>query len=178
MTYKFYISLFLTFVFVQYVNGQDALTGYDLESRNKADLVFECLLEVQNIQQTPYVLLSSGNSSYFIILNRKSHYTMVWGKLLEDQSFKVTSLKNQNKSDKLIESAFNIKNYHDGFISWDSEFYADGYEMASGAPTYFVMKDSNGNRFGESVLSMLVSPNPIDKKIYGYMATELINSSE
>lgn len=158
--------------------GQNELSGFHLESRNKADFLIDELIEEGHFDLSPYALLASNNTYYLIILDRGTHYSMAWVELEKNGNIKVDKVKNIKTSNSILKKVFDFKDYHKDFISFDSEFYKNGYELASGATTYFVVKDKNGIRYGESVLSMLVSPNPIDKKIYGFMATELINSSE
>lgn len=170
-----------SFLLSLYCFGQDTLSGYYLKSRVKADFVVQELIKMRHFDTSPYVLLSSSNHYYYIILDRKTHYSKVWVQLdnwidfTKSGKVKLTKVINESKPNDQIKGMFDFKKYHENFLSFDSEFYKDGYELASGAPSYFVAKNIEGIRYGESVLSILVSPNPIDKKIYGFMASELIN---
>ena len=66
--------------------------------------------------------------------------------------------------------------YHDGFITFDSDFYQpNGYELASGNLTYFVFKDENGFKYGEAKLSVFIKPNPIDGDVYFYLVSQILN---
>ena len=68
--------LFLSFILcVNFSFGQE-LNEFELKSRKKADHVFSKIAESQS-HNFPYLLLSSGNSYYLIIIDRKTHYTMV-----------------------------------------------------------------------------------------------------
>jgi len=150
------------------------LNDFELESRNKADLVFKEVAESQS-ENHPYVLFSSGNSFYLIIIDRKTHYTRIKASLTQNDSINVESVKTIKKSSEILEKAFNASLYHKKFIGFQSEFYKNGYELANGAMTYFVMKDKSRNRYGESCLSIIVKPNPIDIEIYNYFVMGIIN---
>ncbi len=158
--------------------GQNEISGYYLESRKRADLVINKLLEKNYFDISPYALLSSNNSSYLIILDRNTHFSMAWVELKHFGKIELISVRNEPKSNKELEFIFDFKDYHEEFISWDSDFYKDGYDLAKGASTYFVVRKADGKRYGESVLSMLVSPNPIDTRIYGLMVSELIGQNK
>ena len=168
--------LYLSFLLISGATfSQDKLEGYYAESREKADLVFEKIILNQVNQSCPYVLFSSGNQSYVIVLDRGTHYTIVSANLNLIEKVEIKKVKNETKPNELLAAAFDFSIYKREFMSFESDFFKEGYEIASGNPTYFVAKDKNGERYGESVLSFFVSPNPIDKKVYGYLATTLLN---
>ncbi len=150
------------------------LNEFELESRNKADLVFKEIAGPQS-EDLPYLLFSSGNLFYLIIIDRKTHYTRIKVSLTQTDSIQVDSVKSIKKSNGILEKAFDKSIYQKDFIGFQSDFFKNGYEFASGATTYFVMKDSRRNRFGESSLSIIVRPNPIDGEIYNYLVTEILN---
>lgn len=150
------------------------LNEFELKSREKADLVFKQVAESQS-KESPYILLSTSNSNYLLIIKRKTHYTKIKVTLDTNDSIKIESIKSLGLKDKTLEKAFNSSIYHKGFIGFQSEFYKNGYELSSGATTYFVMKDKHHNRFGESCLSVIIKPNPIDIEIYSYLLMTLIN---
>ncbi|WP_407557854.1 hypothetical protein [Winogradskyella sp. 4-2091] len=150
------------------------LNEFELESRNKADLVFDKIAEFQS-ENLPYLLFGIGNSSYLIIIDRNTHYTRIKANLIQNDSIEVESIKSLKKTIGILEKAFDISIYHKGFIGFQSEFYKNGYELANGAMSYFVMKDKDRNRYGESCLSVIVKPNPIDIEIYNYFVIGIIN---
>ncbi|MCL6274235.1 hypothetical protein M3P19_09450 [Muricauda sp. 2012CJ35-5] len=168
--------IYLSFLLISSIAfSQDKLQGYYADSREKADLVFNKIILNQVNQNCPYVLFSSGNISYLIILDRGTHYTIVRADLDQIDKVEIKKVKNETKPNELLATAFDFSIYKKEFISFHSEFYKEGYEIASGNPTYFVAKDMNRERYGESVLSFFVSPNPIDKKVYRYLAATLLN---
>ncbi len=158
--------------------GQQKLTGYYAESREKADLVFDKIILNQVNQSCPYLLFSSGNKHYLIILDRGTHYTIVRANLDLIDKVEIKKVKNEIKPNELLAKAFDFSVYKSEFISFESDFFKEGYEIARGNPTYFVVKDKNKKRYGEYVLSFFVSPVPYNKKVYGYITSTLINMTE
>ena len=63
---------------------------------------------------------------------------------------------------------FELQNYSSAFITKMSDA-----EYIRGNSSYFVVKDENGNRYGEFCLSSFTSPMPIDGKLYGYIVRRL-----
>ncbi len=150
------------------------INEFEMESRIKADSVFEKIAKSQS-ENMPYLIFGSGNQFYIIIIDRKTHYSRIKVSLDSTDNATIESIKSLKYTDKVLKKAFDKSIYHKEFIGFQSEFYKNGYELASGATTYFVLKDKNRNRFGESFLSILVKPNPIDSEIYNYLVRELIN---
>ena len=167
--------LFFFILFPSIGVSQRELSGFYLESRQKADSVYSKIIERETKSNNPYLLISSNNQFYLVVLDRDSHYTMVHCEFNQNGAIDIQKVINQEKSNTILNRAFDTSGYHTGFISFDSEFFKDGYEIAYGSPTYFVLKNSEGKRFGESVLSVLVKPNPIDPEVYGYLFSALIN---
>ena len=155
-----------------YSNSQE-MNDFEKESRIKADLVFEKTAKSQS-ENLPYLLLSSGNINYLIIIDKKTFYTQITAFLNPKQSVEIKAVKTIKKPNEILEKAFNKSLYHKGFIGFESEFFKNGYEIASGTTTYFVMKDSERNRFGESSLSFFIKPNPIDVEIYNYLTNKML----
>ncbi|MEL6926889.1 MAG: hypothetical protein AAFO94_22815, partial [Bacteroidota bacterium] len=59
-------------------------------------------------------------------------------------------------------------------IDLNSDFYKSGYDLSTGNPTYFYFSDSEGIKYGESQLTTLVKPNPVNKEIYNLVLTDLL----
>ena len=108
-------------------------------------------------------------------IERRTHYSRIKVRLDVNDNVQIESIKSIESTDKILKTAFDKSIYHTGFIGFQSEFYNNGYDLAQGSPTYFVMKDEERNRFGESCLSMIVQPNPIDMEVYSYLVNELIS---
>ncbi len=156
-----------------YVYSQE-MNDFEKESRIKADLVFEKIAESQS-ENLPYLLFSSANWNYLIIIDRKTHYTQIKAILKPNQSVEIESIISIKKSTEILQDAFDKSLYQKDFIGFESDFFKNGYELASGATTYFVMKDNNRTRFGESSLSFIVKPNPIKAEIYNYLRNKMLN---
>lgn len=170
-----HFAIFL-FLFYNLSIGQE-LSDFHVESRTKADMVFTKIMEGQKKKDAPYILLASGNSHYVIVQDRFSHYTFIQAELSSGEKIAINKVTTEVKPNKLLKRAFDFSIYHRGFISFSSEFYNNGYDIGSGAPTYFVVKDENGVRYGESVLSVFVKPNPIDAEVYAFLINKLIEQN-
>ncbi len=69
---------------------------------------------------------------------------------------------------------FQISNYKQDYITFDSDFFKPEYEISSGNITYFVLVDENKKRYGEARLSVFIKPNPIPTDIYLYLVNRII----
>lgn len=64
---------------------------------------------------------------------------------------------------------FDTTKYHRGYIDMNSNFYKDGYNEGWGRILYIVYVNKYGVNLAESRLPFLVSPNPIDRRIYNIL---------
>ncbi len=137
-------------------------------SRAKADLV----LSHFDSMRTEKILYSISDEHYYIILKDGCCYKEYYihndseGNIINRRSVK-TSKKN-----KLLAKAFDLDNYHTGFVT-----KADNPTVVQGNPSYFVVKDIGGKRYGEYSLSTITVPVPIDKQLYNYLLTRLLRES-
>lgn len=138
-------------------------------SRAKADLV---LSHFDNVR-TKKILYSISDEQYYVILKDGCCYKEYYihtdsAGNIKDQRI----VKTSKKSKKLLEKAFNLGNYHTEFIT-----KTDNPTVVQGNPSYFVVKDINGKRYGEYSLSTITVPVPIDKQLYNYLLTRLLKES-
>jgi len=63
---------------------------------------------------------------------------------------------------------FNLSQYHIDYITRKPEA-----KYISGKPTYFVVKDIEGKRYGEYRLSAITMPSLIDKNLWSYLLRRL-----
>ena len=68
---------------------------------------------------------------------------------------------------------FNLSQYHTDYITrmLDAKYI-------SGKPTYFVVKDIEGKRYGEYRLSAITTPSLIDKNLWSYLLRRLSEETE
>lgn len=169
---KYIISLILIvnfgFAFSQEMNE------FEMESRKKADLVFEKSTESES-ENLPYLMIGSGNQNYLIIIYRKTHFAQIKARIDSDDNIEIETTKSIKSTNKVLVKAFDKSIYKNDFVGFQSDFFKDGYELAIGATTYFVMKDKERNRYGESCLSVIVKPNPINVEIYNYLIRKLVS---
>ncbi|WP_168421747.1 hypothetical protein, partial [Candidatus Ulvibacter alkanivorans] len=148
------------------------LNYFEVETQERAKIVVNHFLE----ENKPYILFSLANYEYILIIDNGKNYIEKLVLYDKNDLIKLISNTKINKPNDFFKDAFDTNNYHQGFINFSSDFF-NGYEVtAHGGTTYFVMYDSEKNKYGESFLSLLVDPNPINKKLYGYLAQKIIDS--
>jgi hypothetical protein len=135
-------------------------------SRAKADLVLSHFDSIK----TAKILYSISDKQYYVILRDgccyKEYYihTDSAGNVKEQR---LTKTSKQNK--KLLAKAFDVNSYQKDFIT-----RADNTTAVQGNPSYFVLKNVDGKRYGEYSLSVITVPIPIDKQLYNYLLTRLL----
>ena len=138
-------------------------------SRAKADLI---LSQFDSIK-TEKILYSISDEQYYLILKDGCCYREYYihtdsAGNIKDQRISKTSKKNK----KLLTRAFDLNNYHKEFVT-----RANNPTVVQGNPSYFVVKDIDGKRYGEYSLSTITVPVPIDKQLYNYLLTKLLKES-
>lgn len=138
-------------------------------SRAKADLILSHFDSIR----TEKILYSISDEQYYVILKDGCCYREYYihtdsAGNIKDQRTAKTSKKNK----KLLAKAFNLDNYHKEFVT-----RANNPTVVQGNPSYFVVKDIDGKRYGEYSLSTITVPVPIDKQVYNYLLTRLLRES-
>jgi uncharacterized protein YpmB len=147
-------------------------------NRNKAISVIEKADLNDNVNNKPYLLFSINDKLYHIVVKNKTvleEYSIV----VKDDN-KVTSYSQgiiENPKNFLLES-FNSDTYQKEYIDLNSKFYESGYEISNGNPTYFYFKDKNGKIYGESKLTTIINPNPLNTDMYNYMLGKALSIAE
>jgi len=161
-----------------YLSGySQSLSEADLVSRNKAEMVLGDSLIMNTVKGHDHIVFSVADK-YFIVLLKKQGSFMEYHIQLDNERIKVLTDTVVQLSGELGNRIFDKTMYKKEFITFDSDFYKSGYEISSGNITYFVFKDKEGERFGESRLSMLIKPNPIDSAIYSYFVKRIMHYSK
>ena len=106
MNFIIKLSLIAILSYPSFCLGQSNLSGFHLESRNKADFVIDELMKKGYFDYSPYALLASNNTYYLIILDRSTHYSMVWVELSVLGDIKIDKVVNKNKSSQKIDMIF------------------------------------------------------------------------
>lgn len=141
-------------------------------SRKKADII---LSHFDTIQSTK-ILYSLLDKDYYVIIQNNNNYEEyyistdslnnihVFNKIDNKENRK--RLKEENNT---INKAFDLENYHKDLIT-----YIPNATYVGGKPSYFVVKDKNGKRYGEYSLSSMTAPSPIDPNLWVYLLRELL----
>jgi hypothetical protein len=150
------------------------LSEADLMSREKAETVLNS--EPFNGQiKGNHIIFSAADKDFIVLVQVANGFKEYYLKMRESQKPELVSETTVELSNQLAASVFDKTKYKEGFITFSSDFYESGYEVSSGNITYFVFKDRNGERHGESRLSMLIKPNPIDSSIYSYFVKRMMD---
>jgi len=139
----------------------------DSLSRAKAKLVSDVLAE-RTVGRS-YLLFSINDKHFLIVVEHKDYYRELY---LEVDSLSKPSEAievNIDKPNNILKKAFIKESYHKGFINLNSDFYKSGYKASDGNATYFYFKDRDGGIYGESRLTTIIKPNPIDVEVYNYL---------
>ena len=176
MTKKIYLIIVLL-ISITYCNAQ-CKKLYETESmetivssRKKADRLLELFRE-----NAPKVLYSLEDCYYYLIIKASPHnkeYYIALDSLGEIQVLYLlserTKTAKQKKYEKLLLEAGSI---------FEPTYYKEvsrsvETRIALGRPSYFVMKDASGKRFGEFCLSTLTVPLPINQALLTYLINRL-----
>lgn len=147
-------------------------------SRANADKV----LSYFDTLRMPKLLYSLEDRYYYLIVKDtpcyKEYYieTDSLGDVVQSHSLndkKIIGKKQKKQAEqnqKLLceRTPFNLNQYHSNYITRMPEA-----TYISGKPTYFVVKDIDGKRYGEYHLSAITMPSLIDKKLWGYLLRRL-----
>jgi hypothetical protein len=134
-------------------------------SRLKADKVLSHFDSIVGVK----LLYSLSDKEYYVITNTTFGFKEYFITL--DSSSNINGLKklrSKKKDKKFLRQAFDLTKYHLELVTIVPEA-----TYVRGEPSYFVVKDEKGKRYGEFNLSMLTVPNPIDGKIYGYLVRRI-----
>lgn len=134
-------------------------------SRERADVVLNSF----DAPSSYKLLYSINDRDFLVIIKKEDLFKEYYVCLNEDgETMFVRPLKSKSKNFKLLARAFDLNSYHSDFItSLPDAKYIHGY------PSYFVIKDYDGTRYGEYSLSSLTLPTPIDEDVYLYLTKRL-----
>lgn len=152
----------------------DGLSKDKRISRLKADNVIKESLSGKT-KNNDYIVFSSGDEQYVILIKESDSLHEYFIDRSIDKNNVHFLIDTVFKSDSyLFKKMFDVGSYMEGYISFDSDFYKNGYDVSSGRITYFVYVSNTGKRFGEARLSFFISPNPIDPEIYLYFTGRIL----
>ena len=180
MKYRIIILFLLLSKFCYSQNLQHA----DSVSRAKADMVLSHFDSIQ----VPKLLYSIEDKYYYVLLNYlpflkeyiveiDSLGNIISVKLITENANTKRQMKLLEKDKKLLKELvpFDLTKYDTEYIT----IMPTNYTCCTfGRLGYFVVKDTNGNRYGEFRLSMPVVPEPIDLKLWAYIIKKLSKNIE
>jgi len=149
-----------------------------LVSRNKADMV------LSHIDTANTNMLYSLSNQYYYVIAKSTNtykeyyiYTDTLGNILQFQEIEKQSTRKQAKKRlKQIEldtvslnKAFDVDRYNADFITITNNQNTPDAKYDWSVPSYFVIKDKNGKRYGECYISAFDTPLLIDSNIHAYL---------
>lgn len=175
-----YIVLLLGFSFICEAqnNWKKVSDSLALISRQRADMVLSHFDTIQ----APKILYALEDKDFYLIIKSKPEYKEYFvrlnnsGRIEKVRPVKtelITERQRQQQEHyrKLLSEAepiFDINSYHTNYITRISEA-----TNSSGRPSYFVLKDIDGKRYGEYSLSAITTPMPIKSSLWVYLAMKL-----
>ncbi len=145
------------------------IDSLSLQSRRKADMV----LKNFDGLKAEKVLYSISNEQYYIVLKIGSSYKEYYFEIDSSGNVLTKRTLNHTKDSRTFFSkAFNLKSYSKKFIT-----RVNNPSSVQGNPSYFVVRDIDGTRHGEYFLSTITMPIPIDKQVYKYLLTRLLQET-
>lgn len=143
----------------------EQLDSVALISRERADVVLSSF----NYPSSYKLLYSINDRDFWVIVKKETLFKEYYVRLDESDEILFTRpVKSRRKDFNLLTRAFALEMYHSNFITSlpDAKFI-------HGHPSYFVIKDCNGTRYGEYSLSSLTLPTPINTDVYLYLIRRL-----
>jgi hypothetical protein len=141
---------------------------------NKAQLVVEQVFKNRSPQS--YLLLSKEDKEYLIIEKNENKYEEYV--VLVDESNNVTKIdSNKNNFNIVLDRAFDSNIYHKEYIDWNATYATIRNAFSGGKPVYFYYRSKDGKVYGETNLTTIVHPNPIDVSVFGYLLNKLSEST-
>lgn len=167
------LIFFMLYIFTLNANSQ-IMDCADSISRDRSEFILKEYFS-DSLMFYNHLLYSIADKWYLIIIEKPICFEEYYIKQDSMIGYKKSNAKQINKSNTILQKAFDYSLYHKGFINFNSDFYKTGYELSQGNITYFFLRDKNGNKYGEARLSVFVKPNPINEDVYDYLRTHLLN---
>lgn len=161
------------FIFSTSCAQDDGIGKEDLKIRSNVDSLIHIKFQ-KFVGNSNYAVFSIINqNSYLILVENERNYKEYY---FDKKENNVNLGMTYQKPNKLFNKLFDLKSYDRKFTTFYSKFYQekDDY-LARGNSTYFVVKDSIGNRYGEMRLSVFVQPIPIEAEVYLYLVNRIIH---
>lgn len=138
-------------------------------SRAKADAV----LSLFDSLKTTKLLYSISNEHFYVLINVDCKYIEYYiyadsSNIIKEKRF----IEHPKQNIALLSKAVDVNKYHQVFITKVNDVI-----VTQGNPSYFVVKDKDGKRYGEYWLPVITSPIPIDQEVYNYLFSELLKQS-
>ncbi len=143
----------------------EQLDSIAIISRERADVVLSSF----DYPSSYKLLYSINDRDFWVIVKNETLFKEYYVHLNESgETIFIRPVKSRRKDFKLLTRAFDLEMYHSNFItSLPDAKYIHGH------PSYFVIKDCGGARYGEYSLSSLTLPTPIDADVYLYLTRRL-----
>ncbi len=125
-----------------------------------------------NYKYDNILVFSISDKWYLFITKNKTLFESFYVKKESDNDY-IEKLEVTSNEFKILNKAFNKNIYNKDIVDFHSKKYK--FDVAQGNKTYFVLTDKSKIRHAEFSLSVIIDPPPINKKVYYYLVTKLLN---
>ena len=145
----------------------------ELDSREMAKDVIDKTDLRETTRNKNYIVFSNSDKRFIIIIDNNDSYREYYVNYMNANP-KIIDVKEVEKSNSLLSRMFEKSIYRTDYVSLNSNFYNDGYKTSTGNVTYFAYHNVDGKVYGESRLTVVIDPNPIDREIYNYLSLRML----
>lgn len=130
----------------------------------------------QLINKREHIYFSIEDKWRLIVLKESDEFKLYF--YCPDEKSKARSIvkKLDDSQKSILNEAFVKKAYDWKYVDLNSDYYSKGYDYSNGSKTHFYYQDKNGVKHGESRLTVIIKPNPLNTDLYNLLQTILINS--
>lgn len=176
---------------LSYSQRETVLDSLAMESRKKADYVLSQIDSSAN----KAILYSLEDRDYYVIIQRDNGFQewavstdgfySILDERVIDKEKEIAFLKAKKRlSSKEKKQLSRLESDREALNNaFDTSMYCSGLRTTipdvthvMGPPSYFVMKDQDGNRYGEYYLSFFIAPCPINPGLYAYLIRSIIEN--
>ena len=126
------------------------------------------------LNHNKYIVYATSSKILYIVKTQNNYSGLIYEK--HENEFKLKTVI--PLKDKILNDVFDTKNYQKGFIDIESDFYKNGIRNINGNPTYFSYVLNTHEKYCEYLLSIIIDPVPLDKKVFNYISLLFLELEE
>lgn len=151
-----------------------------IESFNDNTSIIKSREEVNNLTEKYFsnfeydniLVFSISDEWYLFLIDNKTHFESYYLKKELSKDY-IEKLEITSSEFKILNKAFNKNMYNKNKMNTYSK--KNRLNVTQGNKTYFILTDKSKIKHAEFCSSVIIDPTPIDKKVYYYLVTKLLN---